>query len=502
MSYKKDQNLNWVWRVVFAVMLISSAISMQSCYSDTIADSPEIPLRFSLDTLQFDTVFTTVGSATRSFKIFNDLDEAVIINSLSLENPNTSFFRLNADGIPTKDIQDLRIEPLDSIYIFAEVTIDPDLPLSVSPFVIEEFINIQANQSSYKVLLQAFGQNANYVPANKGAGEVRLFTCDMGTWEWDDPRPYVVYGALFVDSCQIIIPEGQQVYVHGGIAINDLGIYNDGIMVFLENGSLVSNGTVENPVTIGTDRLEEDFQDVRGQWAGILFSPGSRSNKLTHTTIKHSIVGVSVDSTAQLRMESCTIAHTSGSAVSASHSTIYCENSLFYDNGSYGISLNFGGQYTFNYCTVANYDNQDQALFMNNLKCVDADCNNILVNRLRSRLTNCIFVGNDDDEISLFDITDGEDPSLFDYQIENSIVIVDELLDPENSPLFFNNCIDCKNITRRDTLFLDLDKYDLHLDTLSEAIDMAKPISSITVDIEGNTRESALPDIGCYEFQK
>lgn len=486
--------------VLMFFILCIGFLSINSCYKDTIADSPDIPLNFSVDTLRFDTVFTEVGSATRYFKIYNELEEAVIINSLSLDNPNSSFFRLNADGVPTKSIENLRIEPLDSIYIFAEVTIDPDMPLSISPFIVEEYVNITANQSSYKVLLEAFGQNANYRPSRFEAGGRNIITCDMQSLPWDDPRPYVIYGALFIDSCELVIPEGQQVYVHGGIAINDLGIYNDGLLIVLENGSLVANGTLDNPITIQSDRLEEDFQDDQGQWAGILFAPGSTGNILKHTSIKHSIVGASVDSSAQLRIENCTFAHTSGSGISASHSTIYCENSLFYDNGGFGLSLNYGGTYTFNYCTIANYDNQDQALFMNNLKCVDPDCNEVVSNTLKSRFTNCIFVGNDDDEVALLDYFDGSDPAEFDYQLENSIVIVDELLDVENHPFFFNNCIDCENINRQDTLFLDLDEYDFHLDTLSLAIDIGKPIS-ITEDKEGNPRDNE-PDAGCFEFQK
>ena len=492
--------VNRLYQILFAFLFVGF-LSLCSCYSDNVADSPTIPLRFSVDTLRFDTVFTQVGSATRSFKIYNDLEEAVIINDLQLDNPTTSFFRLNADGFSANTVENLRIEPLDSIYIFAEVTIDPDMPLSVSPFIIEEYVNITANQSNYKVLLEAFGQNANYVPSRSSNGDVNLYTCEMGTWEWTDPRPYVIYGALFIDSCRLVIPEGQNVYVHGGIAINDLGIYNDGLLIFLQHGSLSANGTLDNPITFQTDRLEEEFSEVSGQWAGIVFSQGSVFNSIEHTTIKNSIIGISIDSSAQISIKSSTIAHTSGSGITASNATIYCENSLIYDNGSYGISLNFGGEYDFNYCTVANYDNQDQALFMNNLKCYDADCFENKVLRLRSQFTNCILVGNDDDEIALFDATNGEQPELFDYKLENSIVIVDELIDADNYPFFFENCINCENIERRDTLFVDLDNYDLHLDTLSVAIDKAKPIP-ILLDKDGNARESDFPDIGCFEYQK
>ncbi|NNK89606.1 MAG: hypothetical protein HKO89_03285, partial [Saprospiraceae bacterium] len=60
----------------------------------------------------------------------------------------------------------------------------------------------------------------------------------------------------------------------------------------------------------------------------------------------------------------------------------------------------------------------------------------------------------------------------------------------------------CINYDTPDSLFIDLDFYDLHLDTMSIAIDKAMPIIPIISDLEGNPRESNLPDIGCYEFQK
>ena len=130
-----------------------------ACHDDSLSTDSVIPLSFSVDTLRFDTVFTEAGSATRSFKIFNELDQAVLINSLKLENTSSSFFRLNADGFAGQDLKDIRIEPNDSIYVFAEVTIDPDNPLSISPFFIEENIEIRANDSEYTVLLEAWGQS-------------------------------------------------------------------------------------------------------------------------------------------------------------------------------------------------------------------------------------------------------------------------------------------------------------------------------------------------------
>ena len=487
--------------IIILIFFTGFLILMESCQDEVIASDPDIPLRFSVDTLRFDTVFTQAGSATRYFKIYNDLDETVIINSIALETSNSSFFRINVDGINMNEVEDVRIEPTDSIYVFAEVTIDPDNPLSISPFFIEENINISVKNSSYQVLLEAWGQNANYIPNKESAGRVSLLSCDFNTVTWDDPKPYVLYGVLLIDSCELVLPPGTEIYVHGGIAVNQLGVFNDGLFIFLENGTLKSRGTLEEPVIFKTDRLEEEFDDVQGQWTGILLSQGSKGNELTHTTVENSILGLSVDSAATARIISSTFAYTSGSGLTASHANIYAENSLFYQNGGTGVSLNFGGNYVFNYCTVANYNNQDPALSANNLKCLDENCSNILVNRLTANFRNCIFTGNDQDEISLLDATDGSDPSFLNYNFENCVVTVDELIEPEQFPNFFNNCADCLNITRNDTLFLNIDEDIYSLDTMSLAIEKAIPLQFITEDILGISRDGSAPDIGCFEFE-
>lgn len=463
--------------------------------------SGDIPLRFSSDTLRFDTVFTTLGSATRFIKVYNDQEDAIIINDIDIQGQMGDFFRINADGISSPVDEDIRIEGQDSIYIFAEVTIDPDQSLSESPFFIEDHVTLQSNGQSYTFYLEAWGQNANYIPSKTSGSQVNLLSCNFNTITWDDPRPYVIYGALLIDSCELVIPKGTQVYVHGGIAINELGIYNDGLLFFLPDGSIKVQGTVDEPVTIQTDRLEHSFDQLPGQWAGIILGAGSTGNEFNYTTIKNSIVGLSVDSTASVSLKNNIIAYTSGDGLRATHAFVDAENCLFFQNGGYGLNLNFGGNYTFDFCTVVNTDNQLSAVNMNNIKCTNPLCEGeILFNGLTATFKNCIFTGNDRDEISLLDGFDGSDPSKFNYFMSNCIVQVDELLDSENFPNFFDRCAGCINSDFGDTLFLEPDNYNYQLDTMSIAIDQGISIPQITIDLIGHPRDMQ-PDIGCYEFQ-
>ena len=150
----------------------------------------------------------------------------------------------------------------DSIYIFVEVTVDPDQPLSVSPFVIEDQIEVSVNGQLFTAYLEAWGQNANYITPSNGRGKGFLYSCDFGERVWNDPKPYVIYGILYVDSCKIVMPAGTRVYVHGGIVRDTNTIYNDGLIVFLKNATLETRGTPEDPVIIQGDRLGKEFENI------------------------------------------------------------------------------------------------------------------------------------------------------------------------------------------------------------------------------------------------
>ncbi len=472
-----------------------------ACDDETIIQDQNAQLEFSLDTLRFDTVFTEVGSATRSFRIINPHSERIVISAIELGN-QTNQFRLNIDGVPTSSATDVTILPNDSLWVFVEVTVNPDLPVSASPFIIEEQIFFLTNGNEQVVNLEAWGQNANYLPSRFSAGEFSVLSCRNDSLRFDDPKPYVIYGVLLIDSCNLVLPPGTEIFVHGGLARTDEDvIFNDGLLAITNNASLSSQGTLDRPVLITGDRLETAFEDVPGQWAGIRFLPGSTGNSLVNTKISNSLIGVRVDSSSLLRLENVEIRNTSGPGMVGIHSTIIGENVLVADNGSFGGLFQFGGNYSFFHSTFANYQGSSSALRLDNFLCIGGDCNNgALSNRLNATFTNCILFGGDDDEIELIDIFEGQEPSQFDFQFTNCIVAVDDLIGPDQFPGFFDNCDNCINATRDDALFLDEDLSDFRLDTMSIAIEQAIPLALVPSDIEGNDRDLSMPDIGCYEF--
>jgi hypothetical protein len=492
-------------KYLFTSIVLGSMIAFFACdRNEEFITDGSATLEFSVDTLRFDTVFTELGSATRLVKIYNRNNRPVRIDRIFIEGRENSFFRMNVDGVAGDEARNVEIWANDSIYIFAEVTVDPDQPLSVSPFVIEDRIVLETNDKIQSVLLEAWGQNANYFPSRFNKGVPVVVSCNNGVVKWDDPKPYVIYGEVFIDSCLLEIAAGARVFVHGGIARNDLfGVFNDGIIYTLENGSLQVKGTKENPVIIQGDRLEESFQDIDGQWQGIIFGKGSRNNVIEYATIKNAIFSIYADSMSEVSIRNSRLFNTSSSAVIGFHSRITAENCLVYNNGSTSVQLVHGGDYKFTYCTVASYGVDASAVSMSNFFCYDDPffCEVRKDYRLNATFQNCIFFGSRADEIQLSDITGGQTPAMFNIGFKDCIVRVDKLLQQQNglyAGFFEKECTPCINATRQAPLFVNPNEDDYYLDSLSIAIGIATPIPGIDIDLDGKPRDSE-PDIGCFE---
>src|SRR5687767_2789068 len=101
------------------------AVILFSCKKTGFITSPDAFLRTSVDSLHFDTVFTTTGSTTQFFKIFNPNDQKLRLSNVQLMGGAASPFKLNVDGMPGTIFSDIEIEANDSIYAFVTVSINP-----------------------------------------------------------------------------------------------------------------------------------------------------------------------------------------------------------------------------------------------------------------------------------------------------------------------------------------------------------------------------------------
>ena len=481
-----------------SILLFLIILFISSCRKDTSYFEGNANFSTSVDTLLFDTVFTRVGSATRYFKIYNKESNPLLID-IKIKN-STSFFRMNVDGYKGNDLKEIEVPANDSIYVFVETTIDPDQPLSISPFIVEDQIIITQNNENKIVQLVAYGQNANYVPQLNANGIISVLSCNLGEVVWNDPKPYVIYGILIIDSCTLTMPAGTKVYVHGGIVVNENQVYNDGQIIILDNGRINIVGNFENKVIIQGDRLEADYEDVAGQWGGIRIFKNSKGNNINNAKIRNAIVGISIDSSSTLNISNTSIENAAAYGLYTSHSEVKGDNLLIFGSGSHSIALTYGGNYSFNYCTFYSDLNEDESVLMNNYLCLDALCSTFDPYPVDASFTNCILAGGSEDELALNPDNKANVGTTFKYQFTNCAIRAKELIEADNFPSFFDESKDCINLKSTDPLFIDRFDYDLHLDSMSILLDKAKVISNIQNDIDGKIRSPTTPDIGCYEF--
>ena len=477
-----------------AALCVAAACSLREDFVTT----PGLTVEFSRDTVRFDTVFTEVGSATRSFKIYNRETRPLSLASVRVSDRAGGRFRINVDGVSGAEVRDVFLPPEDSIYVFVEVTVDPDADVSVSPFVFEGQVVVEAVDVEQVVTLEAFGQNANYIPGDRARAGFRTFSCDLGEVVFDDPRPYVLYGSLVFDECPLRLPAGTRLYIHGGLVRNDElfpdnPIFNDGLLVFADRGRLIVEGTAEDPVLIAGDRLEERFRARGGQYSGIRLGAGTGPHRISHAEIRNGVVGVFVDSAARLAIDHTEIAYTTGAAIVGYQATVSASNVLAHDNGGGAVQAIKGGDYDLDYCTLVNYGSDNPAVALSTA--FEIARGRFIYSRLEARIRNSIIYGSLGDELALIDV---DEPDLLDYALSDCVVRSERV--PEQRPEFADRCANCVLAPPTERLFVDVRQDSFLLDSLSVAAGIATPLPGIDDDLLGAPRDPDAPSAGAYEY--
>ncbi|RLD81212.1 MAG: hypothetical protein DRJ15_05065 [Bacteroidetes bacterium] len=473
-------------------LLILAGISIVSCRKENkIDDNPSLKLVFSTDSIIFDTVFTTVGSITRSLKVYNNHDKAVNISSIRLMGGEASFYRLNIDGQSAVQQNDIEVAGNDSVFVFVRVTIDPTS--GMTPFVVSDEISFITNGNEQKVVLAAWGQDAHYILADKSIGSLKykIVAAEDSIVTWPADKPYLVYGYAVVDSTgRLIIEAGAQVHFHN----------KSGLWVY-KGGSLKVSGTQEEPVVFQQDRLEPYFRDLPGQWDRIWLNEGSVNNEINYAVIRNGFIGLQAETLQepmgnQLVLTNTIIENMSGIGILGRYYAIQGINNVVANCGQLGILLQ-GGSYDFRQCTFGNYFKdgvrQDPNMAITNYY---LDPNEVLyVYNLDAYFGNSIIYGNKDEEMLLDSDEQGDYSYVFDHCLLKTSMNI-------SNDTVFPGCI--KN---QDPIFVDVDNNNLALDSLSPGIDMGSlgVINTslfpavIDKDILGISR-IASPDMGAYEY--
>ena len=465
-------------RILFGFLILCAALlwsSLSSCNKQVLLSKSN--LNFSTDTLVFDTVFTTVGSTTKSFKLYNPDQRSVQIEEIELMGGANSVFRINVDGAAGPKHEDLILEAKDSLFVFVEVTLQANN--STNPLIIEDSIRFRTNGKDQYVKLAAWGQDAYFHYSN-----FQLDSLDFNEGVWPNDKPHVIYGAAIVDSAKTLtIQAGTKVYLHKNA------------LLYVYKGSLQIEGQLGNEVVFQGDRLEQDYQDVSGQYYGIYLHQALPSS-INYAILKNGTSGVHLysedpsNNSYTLDIQNTQIFNQARYGIFIfAGAKVKAENCLISHNGTHALLVLQGGDFNFNHCNLLGYGaSTNPAVGISNYY-NDYNLNQTLVSSIEEGvLKNCVVYGNLDTEIAMDTIQmAGVQLNFdFDYSVFKSETTYTDSFYGSN--LFWNLA----------PLFTNTAERDFHF-TASSSLSNKGISSAVFTDILGQGRSNP-PDIGAIEL--
>ena len=261
-------------------------------------------LSFSEDTISFDTLFSTVPSATQTFWVRNQSSDGIRIQTVRLERGTQSGYRVNVDGTYLDPVgSDFEVRKGDSILVFVEVT-------------------TRENHVQEPQLLE---DNIIFTLENGEQQRVNL-----RTYSWDALKMnnLVVSRDTVINSRVPIILYGQGIHVDEGATLTllDTELYfHDGAGIDV-CGQLQATGCL-----FRGDRLDRMFDylpydRISGQWRGISIASSSKYNTLADCEIRNAWDAMVCDST-YLQMSNTIVHNNRGTGLTARNSVVvldYC----------------------------------------------------------------------------------------------------------------------------------------------------------------------------------
>ena len=477
------------------LIFILLAFAFSACKKEhQISDDPNLKLSFSADTVMFDTVFTSLGSATHQLRIFNKSDKDLNISSIRLSGGESSPYRFNLDGENGVEFYDKVIPAGDSLFSFLRVTINPnDLN---SPFVVEDELEFVTNGNTQTIKLLAWGQNAHYIVADKVVnigGEpyhYHIVADSLETTIWTSELPYVIYGYALINSYGTLkIEKGTQIYCHQG-----------GGILSWSDGQLIIDGTADEPVVVQGDRLEAFYNDTPGQWEQILMMDGraGADHRISHAIIRNGTIGINCQSVLKatecaLRIDNTIVENQSGYGLFSILYAVEAKNFVIANCG-FANFWAFGGDYRFVHGTIANYWNANEhnknenAISVTNYA-IGGNSGPVYY-PFRMEMDNCIVYGKQKDE---FKATFGPDADSL-YTFDHCLIKSEKY---NGTMQGFNHCL-----FNLEPCFANAMKPDCHLDSIaSPAIGTGNPLfgNEVPYDLDGVSRMGA-PDMGAYQY--
>ena len=460
--------MRFFFSTIFGCLLVLFTLSTSSCGKHVILSKNN--LSFSKDTVVFDTVFTTIGSTTQQFKIYNKDSKTIKIDEIELMGGTNSKFSMNVDGLQGTQIKDLYIEGGDSLFVFVEVTLDPNG--TNLPMVIEDSIRFKSNEKNQFVKLAAWGQDAyfHYKDLNEGI--------------WPNDKPHVIYGYAAIDSAKTLnIQAGTNIYMHKNA------------ILYVYKSTLNIQGTLGNEVVIQGDRLEQDYQNVSGQFYGIYFQQ-ARPCTIDYAIIKNGTSGVHLydedptNSDYTLTMTNTIIKNQARYGVFIfAGARVKAENCIIAKNGTHALFVLQGGDFNFNHCNLLGYGSStNPAVGISNHYTDNAAGQTYVSSINEGKLYNCVVAGNQTTEFAMDTIQMSGVVLNFDFK--NTLL--------QSEEIYTDAFYDASVLWNGTPLFTNPTEFDFTFGSNS-ALQGNGINTSVVTDIQGNPRNNP-PDIGAIEM--
>lgn len=327
-----------------------------ACRRELLSPQPG-DLRFSRDTVVFDSLFSTVLSPTQRLWVFNPHPHPVQIRRIYLGLGERSPYAFIFDGQEGPISSPYLLGAKDSVQIFLRLR-----DTTFRDATREDLLFFETEAGTQAVPLRAT-LIAAYV--------YRDFGFDSVVLSLPTDKPIVVDGYLYVGPAAVLrILPGTRLYFSGkrwesGVLQGELA---SGIYVA---GRLEALGTPTTPITLQGWRLEPYYAAASGQWQGLWFFPTSTGNRLLYTQIRQSSIGVRIDSAGgitapKVYMEGCLITDAANYGIVAQGFTstlppqplLHAVNTLIYRCGQACAALLGGGTYRLVHCAFV-YDQGD-----------------------------------------------------------------------------------------------------------------------------------------------
>lgn len=461
------------------------------CWQDEeFSTAPTDLLRFSTDSVNFDTVISGQPTNTRTFMVYNPNARSLRISRAFLGRGTESVFRVNIDGtfLENGEASNFELYAEDSLRVFLEMTApvsDSDEPVAVE----DELTFVLESGQTQSVTLTAYGQDVVVLKGWTVTADTTLTA----------RRPYQVYDSLVVaPDVTLNLPAGARLYFHPDARL-------------IVHGTLRAEGALGNEVMMRGDRMGNMFSNqpydlIPGQWGGIVLTSGSYGNIFNYCDIHSGSFGLRCDSAdvirEKVRIENSVLHNVSGDVLTARACSLFVGNSQLTNAGGNCVTL-YGGSSRFVHCTIANFyaftGGRGVALSYTN-----AD-GSIPYPLHQAEFLNCLITGYGEDEIMGAQSADHADLP-FNYLFRNCLLDTPEFVDEQVQNCLWDN--DEAAVWREGNFSpaFDLDRllFRFSLDSLSSAVGNADPTVTQTyypLDRLGRSRlNDGRSDIGCYEL--